>query len=272
MIHPSAVVDSQAELAEDVEIGPCVVIDGPAKIGARTRLVAFVHVSGHTEIGEDNVIHPFAVVGHEPQHLGYKGEPTRLKIGNGNIIREHAEIHRGTVQGTGITVIGDNNLIMGHSHVAHDCRIGSNVTLVNGALLGGHVEVHDRAFLSGNVVVHQYARIGTLSIVQGLGGIGKDVLPYGMASGIDTIVGTNTVGLRRAGFDSEARNRIRSVFRLFFRLPMSDAVAEAERLGSYEEVNEIVRFIEGTKRGVCRFGRRPTTKRVPLRHALDRDL
>lgn len=272
MIHPSAVVDSKAELAQDVEIGPCVVIDGPVKIGARTRLVAFVHVSGHTEIGEDNVIHPFAVVGHEPQHLGYQGEPTTLKIGNGNIIREHAEIHRGTVQGSGVTIVGDNNLIMGHSHVAHDCRIGSNVTLVNGALLGGHVEVHDRAFISGNVVVHQYSRIGGLSIVQGLGGIGKDVLPFGMASGIDTIVGTNTVGLRRAGFDSETRDRIKAVYRLFFRLPMGEALAEAEQLGSYPEIDEILRFIQGTKRGICRFGRRQNVRRVPLRHSLDRDL
>lgn len=272
MIHPSAVVDKRAELAEDVEIGPCVVIDGPVKIGARTRLVAFVHVSGDTHIGEDNVIHPFAVVGHEPQHTQYAGEPTRLVIGNGNIIREHAEIHRGTTQGTGLTIIGNHNLIMGHAHVAHDCRIGSNVTLVNGALLGGHVEVQDRAFVSGNVVVHQFARIGRLSIVQGLGGIGKDVLPYAMASGIDTIVGTNTVGLRRAGFGPDKRARVRSVFRLFFRLPISDAIAEAERLESTEEVREIVAFIRATKRGVCRFGRRHTIRRLPMRQALDSDL
>lgn len=271
MIHPSAVVDPRAELAEDVEIGPCVVIDGPAQIGPGTRLVAFVHVSGHTQIGAGNVIHPFAVIGNEPQHTGYRGEPTRLVIGDRNTIREHAEIHRGTVQGTGETVIGNDNLIMGHAHVAHDCRIGNHVTLVNGALLGGHVEVQDRAFISGNVVVHQFARIGRLAIVQGLGGIGKDVLPYAMASGIDTIVGTNWVGLRRAGFDTSARDRIKSVFRLFFRLPITDAVAEAQRLDASEEAGEIVRFIQGTRRGICRFGRRERSfpRRLPLRHALD---
>ena len=272
MIHPSAVVDKRAELADGVEIGPCVVIDGPARIGARTRLVAFVHVSGNTVIGEDNVIHPFAVVGHEPQHMQYAGESTRLVIGNGNVIREHAEVHRGTIQGSGVTIIGNNNLIMGHAHVAHDCRIGNNVTLVNGALLGGHVEVQDHAFVSGNVVVHQFARIGRLSIVQGLGGIGKDVLPYAMASGIDTIVGTNTVGLRRAGFGPDKRARVRSVFRLFFHLPISDAIAEAERLDATEEVREIVEFVQTTTRGICRFGRRPTTRRTSLRHALDSDL
>lgn len=274
MIHSSAVVDPKAEIAEGVEIGPCVVIEGPVKIGPRTRLVAFVHVSGHTEIGEDNVIHPFAVVGHEPQHMGYKGEPTRLVIGDRNVIREHAEIHRGTVQGTGKTVVGDDNLIMGHAHIGHDCEIGNHVTLVNGALLGGHVEVHDRAFVSGNVVVHQFARIGRLAIVQGLGGVGKDVLPFGMASGIDTIVSTNVVGLRRAGYDADARERIRNAFRLFFRLPLGEAIEEAQRLDSSDEIREIVRFIEGTTRGISRFGRRErgVPRRLPMRHVLDRDL
>lgn len=272
MIHPTAVIDSRAELAEDVEIGPCVVIDGPVKIGAGTRLVAFVHVSGHTVIGAQNVIHPFAVIGHEPQHLGYRNEPTRLVIGDRNIIREHAEIHRGTVQGCCETSIGNDNLIMGHAHVAHDCQIGNHVTLVNGALLGGHVEVHDYAFVSGNVVVHQHARIGSLAIVQGLGGIGKDVLPYAMASGIDTIVGTNAVGLRRRGFDSAARERIRKVYRLFFHLPIPDAVAEAVRLHPCAETDAIVDFIRTTKRGMCRFGRRAFSSRMPMRHALDSDL
>lgn len=273
MIHPSAVVDPRAELADDVEIGPCVVIDGPVVIGPRCRLVAFVHVSGNTEIGSDNVIHPFAVIGHEPQHLGYRGEPTRLVIGNRNIIREHAELHRGTPQGTGVTVIGNDNLIMGHAHVAHDCQIGNKVTLVNGALLGGHVTVQDHAFISGNSVVHQFARIGKLAIVQGLGGIGKDVLPYAMASGIDSIVGTNVVGMRRAGLDAAARERVRRVFRLFFHLPIPDAIAEAERLEPCEEVETIIRFISETRRGVCRFGRRPDARaRLPLRHTLDNDL
>ena len=273
MIHPSAVIDPRAELADDVEIGPCVVIDGPVKIAAGTRLVAFVHVSGHTEIGRDNVIHPFAVIGHEPQHTGYDGEPTRLIIGNRNNIREHAEIHRGTVQGCGETRIGDDNLIMGHAHVAHDCQLGNHVTLVNGALLGGHVEVQDHAFVSGNVVVHQHARIGALAIVQGLGGIGKDVLPYAMASGIDTIVGRNIVALRRRGLDSATRERIKNVFRLFFRLPVPDAASEAARLYPSPETDLILQFIRETKRGICRFGRRsPPVQRVPMRHALDSDL
>lgn len=271
MIHPTAVVDPRAELAEDVEIGPCVVIDGPAKIGARSRLVAFVHVSGHTELGTDNVVHPFAVIGHEPQHMGYKGEPTKLVIGDRNTIREHAEIHRGTVQGTGLTRIGHDNLIMGHAHVAHDCWIGNNVTLVNGALLGGHVEVQDRAFISGNVVVHQFARIGRLAIVQGLGGIGKDVIPFAMASGIDTIVGTNVVGMRRTGYDSEARNRIRRIFRFFFRLPIPDAIAEVERLEASDEARAIIDFIRTTKRGICRFGRRVAIRNPAARDTLDTD-
>lgn len=274
MIHSSAVVDPKAEIAEDVEIGPCVVIEGPVRIGPRTRLVAFVHVSGHTEIGSDNVIHPFAVVGHEPQHMGYDGEPTRLVIGDRNIIREHAEIHRGTVQGTGVTIVGNDNLVMGHAHIGHDCQIGNHVTLVNGALLGGHVEVHDRAFVSGNVVVHQFARIGRLAIVQGLGGVGKDVLPFAMASGLDTIVSTNVVGLKRAGYDAVARERIRNVFRLFFRLPLREAVDEALRLDGSDEVREIVAFIEGTRRGISRFGRRErmAPRRLPMRHVLEREM
>jgi len=272
-IHPSAVVDPKAEIGEDVEIGPCVVIDGPVRIGARTRLVSLVHVSGHTEIGEENVIHPFAVIGHEPQHTGYRGEPTRLVIGDRNVIREHAEIHRGTVQGTGVTRIGNDNLIMGHAHVAHDCEIRNHVTLVNGALLGGHVEVHDRAFISGNVVVHQFSRIGKLALVQGLGGIGKDVLPYGMASGIDTIVATNVVGLRRAGFSAQVRENISNAFRLFFHMPVPDAVAEAESMEQTDELREILDFIRATRRGLCRFGRRyAPQRRLPIRQALDSDL
>lgn len=273
-IHPSAVVDPRAELAEDVEIGPCVVIDGPVRIGPRTRLVAFVHVSGDTVIGADNIVHPFAVIGHEPQHVEYRGERTRLVIGDRNVIREHAEIHRGTSQGRGETSIGNDNLIMGHAHVAHDCRIGNHVTLVNGALLGGHVEVDDYAFVSGNVVVHQFARIGKHAIVQGLGGIGKDVLPFAMASGIDTIVGTNVVGLRRAGYDSARREHIRDIYRVFFRLPLRDAVAQIEEWERTPEVDEVLRFIAGTRRGVCRFGRRDRTlaRRLPMRQAWDTDL
>jgi UDP-N-acetylglucosamine acyltransferase len=272
-IHASAVVDPRAEIGEDVEIGPCVVIDGPVKIGARTRLLAFVHVSGHTEIGEDNVIHPFAVIGHEPQHTAYRNEPTRLVIGNRNVIREHAEIHRGTIQGTGLTQIGNANLIMGHAHVAHDCEIGNHVTLVNGALLGGHVSVDDRAFISGNVVVHQFVRIGSLAMVQGLGGIGKDVLPYAMASGVDTIVSTNVIGLRRAGFGADVRERIRNTFRLFFHMPVPDAVAEARAMDPTPEIQAILDFIDGTRRGLCRFGRRALPmRRLPMRHALDSDL
>lgn len=272
MIHASAVVDPRAEIAEDVEIGPCVVVEGAVRIGPRTRLVSFVHVSGHTTIGADNVIHPFAVIGHEPQHMGYRGEATRLVIGDRNVIREHAEIHRGTVQGTGETRVGDDNLIMGHAHVGHDCRIGNNVVLVNGALLGGHVDVDDYAFVSGNVVVHQFARIGTLAMVQGLGGIGKDVLPYGMASGIDTIVGTNVVGLRRRGFTPEVRDRIRNVFRLFFHLPVPEAVSEAERLAPAPEVDAILDFIRGTRRGLCRFGRKQNRPVPRNRYAADTDL
>ncbi|MBL8768598.1 MAG: acyl-ACP--UDP-N-acetylglucosamine O-acyltransferase [Planctomycetes bacterium] len=272
MIHPTAVVDRRAEIAQDVEIGPHVVIDGPVKIGARSRLVAFVHVSGHTEIGSDNVIHPFAVIGHEPQHLGYKNEPTKLIIGNGNIIREHAEVHRGTVQGSGVTRIGNHNLIMGHAHVAHDCEIHDRVTLVNGALLGGHVVIHDRAFISGNVVVHQWSRIGTLAMVQGLGGVGKDVLPFSIASGIDSIVGTNVVGMRRAGLDADKREQIREVFRLFFHLPVPDAVAEATRMPQTAEIQTILDFIKGTKRGLCRFGRRVIAARRLMRQAMDEEI
>ncbi len=275
MIHKTAVVDSRAELGEGVEIGPCVVIDGPVKIGPRTRLVAFVHVSGNTEIGADNVIHPFAVIGHEPQHLHYRGEPTRLVIGDKNIIREHAEIHRGTPQGTGITRVGDQNLIMGHAHIAHDCEVGNKVTLANGALLAGHVKVEDNVFLSGNAVVHQFCRIGQLAIIQGLGGIGKDVPPFFMASGINTIANINVVGLRRNGFTHEQIERVRALFRLFVRYPVPDAVAEAERISMHPEVRTILDFIKAdSKRSLCRFGRKDSARRSAVnssRTALEED-
>jgi len=157
-IHKTAIIDPAAEIDSSVEIGPYVIIEGPVRIGAGSRLMAHAFISSNTEIGPDNVIFPFSVIGAAPQDLSYSNEKSYLKIGKGNTIREGVSIHRGSKEG-GATVIGDNNFIMGYSHIAHDCVIGNEVIIANGALLAGHVHVDDQVFISGNVVIHQFCEV-----------------------------------------------------------------------------------------------------------------
>ncbi|MBN1867678.1 acyl-ACP--UDP-N-acetylglucosamine O-acyltransferase [Candidatus Sumerlaeota bacterium] len=257
-IHPTAIVDPQAEIHETAEIGPYVVIDGQVRIGARTRLMPYVHVDGETTIGEDNVIHMGAVIGHGAQVLGKDLEPGRLTIGNGNTIREYASIHRSFVEG-GCTEIGDRCYIMGFSHVGHDCKLGNEVILVNGALLSGHVEVGDNAFISGNCLVHQFVRIGRRTMFQGRAGVGKDVPPFMMVAGVNNVVGINVIGLRRAGFSAQARKEIRQAYKILCRsgLSVPNALARLREGGFGPEVQEIVDFARDSKRGICGFrGRR----------------
>jgi UDP-N-acetylglucosamine acyltransferase len=258
-IHATAVVDSKAELHPSVIVEPYAVIGPHVHIGADTRVQAHAVISGPTTIGERNLIGSFSVVGGDPQDLSYKGEPTELIIGNDNQIREFASIHRGTPQGHRKTIIGNNNLLMAYTHVAHDCVIGNNVIMANVATLAGHVEVGDRASIGGLVAVHQFCRIGTFSYIGGVSGISLDVPPYVIIAGTRNrtrISGINKVGLKRNGFSRETIKQLDEAFRIIFRSPhllMKDAI-EVARVDYPDctEVQTLVRFFLESKRGVVK--------------------
>ncbi len=251
-IHPTAIIDPRAEIDPTADIGPFVVIDGPVVVGARTRVMARAFLTGETRIGAENVIHVGAVIGYEPQHLGYDGAPSRLRIGDRNVFREHSEVNR-SWQADGETVVGDDNYLMSHAHIAHDCRIGNRTVIASGALVAGHAEVADQAFVSGNCVVHQHVRIGRLALLRGLTRVGRDVPPYCIASDTNQLSGLNLVGLRRSGLASE---RIRVLRRAYVRLfrgrrNLRLAMAEIEAQPPTPEVQELLDFIRGSRRGVC---------------------
>ena len=251
-VHPTAIIDRRAEIDPSAEIGPYVVIDGKVRIGAGTRILAHAYLSGATVIGRDNVIHVGAVIGHEPQLIGFGGEPTPLRIGDRNVFREHCEVHRAS-KADGATIIGDDNFLMSHSHVGHDSRIGNRVIIATGAMLGGHVEVGDQVFISGNCAVHQFVRIGRLAFLQGQSGTSRDVPPFCLMDRLHTVRGLNRVGLRRAGFDPE---QIRALQRAFVRLfrqrrNLKAALAEIEAEPMSAEVAHLVEFIRASRRGVC---------------------
>ena len=254
-IHPTAVIDPKAEIDSEVEIGPYVVVDGDVKIARGTRVMAHAYLTGWTEIGADNEIHPGAVLGDAPQDKAYKGQETYLRIGDGNIFREYVQVHRGTAAGSA-TVIGNNNFLMATSHVGHNCKLADNVILVNGALLGGYVEVGNNVFISGNCVVHQFVRIGDHALMRGLSGTSRDVPPFAIVDWQHTVRGVNVVGLKRAGFDDRRIRAIRAAFRILFRTGrnLALAVKELEASGTANsDVLAVLEFIKTSKRGVC-FG------------------
>jgi UDP-N-acetylglucosamine acyltransferase len=254
-IHPTAVIDPKAEIESTVEIGPYVVIEGPVKIRDGTRVMAHAYVTGWTEIGERNEIHPGAVLGDAPQDKAYKGEMSYLRIGNQNIFREYVQIHRGTVAGSA-TVIGNNNFLMATAHIGHNCKLGSNNILANGALLGGYVEVGNNVFISGNCVVHQFVRIGDHALMRGLSGTSRDVPPYAIVDWQHTVRGVNSVGLKRAGFDEKRIRAIREAFRVLFRKGRNLALAIKQVQDSNKantDVLALLEFIKASERGVC-FG------------------
>jgi UDP-N-acetylglucosamine acyltransferase len=252
-IHPTAVIDPKAEIESDVEIGPYVVIEGRVKIKRGTRVMAHACLMGWTEIGADNEIHPGAVLGDAPQDKAYGGEETYLKIGDHNIFREHVQIHRGTAAGSS-TIIGSDNFLMATSHVGHNCQLGDEIVLANGALLGGYVEVGNSVFISGNCVVHQFVRIGDYALMRGLSGTSRDVPPYAIIDWQHTVRGVNVVGLKRAGFDERRIRKIRAAFRVLFRKGrnLSLALKEIKEQGRADaDVSALLEFIQSSKRGVC---------------------
>jgi UDP-N-acetylglucosamine acyltransferase len=254
-IHPTAIIDPKAEIDSTVEIGPYVVIEGPVKIKGRTCVMAHAYLTGWTEIGVGNEIHPGAVLGDAPQDKAYKGEMSYLRVGDQNIFREYVQVHRGTVAGSS-TVIGNNNFLMATAHIGHNCKLGDNNILANGALLGGYVEVGSNAFISGNCVVHQFVRIGDYAMMRGLSGTSRDVPPYAIVDWQHTVRGVNVVGLKRAGFDEKRIRAIREAFRVLFRKGRNLALAIKEVEQSKRastDVTALLEFVKASERGVC-FG------------------
>ena len=231
-IHPTAVIDSAAELGADIEIGAHCVIDGPVKLGDGNRLLPNVTIMGHTTIGQGNVFYPGSVIGAPPQDLKHHGEVTRLEIGDENHFREHVTVHPGTEVGGSLTTVGSRNLLMVGSHVAHDCRVGSGVVLANHVLLAGHVVVHDRAILNGAAALHHFTTVGRFAYVGGLTRITQDVHPFTIVEGHPARVrACNTIGLQRAGVGPEDVEIVKSAVRTILvsdKHSAADAMAQVE--------------------------------------------
>jgi UDP-N-acetylglucosamine acyltransferase len=255
-IHKTAIVSPKSEIEGDVFIGPFCIIGDGAVIKKGTKLISNIVIEGNTEIGPDCAIYPFASIGLPPQDMKYKDEKTGVKIGKNNIIREYVTIHRASVGGEGLTVIGDSNFLMAYAHVAHDCRIGNSTVMANAATLAGHVVVQDHAVIGGLVAVHQFTRIGAYSMVGGFSGIGQDIPPYTMASGARAkLYGLNVIGLKRHGFSEDAVNNLKKAYKILFRekKTLKDALKKIKaELPETSEIKQLVGFIEENKRGICR--------------------
>jgi UDP-N-acetylglucosamine acyltransferase len=259
-IHPTAIVEAGAQLDETVEVGPYAVVGAHVRVGARTTIGAHTVVEGHTTIGEDNRIGHFASIGGRPQDMKYKDEPTRLEIGNRNTIREFTTLHTGTVQDTGVTIIGDDNWIMAYVHVGHDCRLGNNVVMSSNAQLAGHVIVEDYAVVGGMSGVHQFVRIGAHSMLGGASALVQDIPPFVIAAGNKAVPhGINVEGLRRRNFSADAISALRSAYRLLYKngLSLEEAKEQLNELASAggdgdEPVKTLIAFVEQSQRGIIR--------------------
>ena len=251
-IHPTALIASEAELADDVVVGPYAVIEGPVKLGAGSVLRPHVVLCGPLTMGCNNTVFSGAVLGEQPQHLKYNGEPTRVEIGDNNVFRENVTVHRGTPQAWA-TRIGNNNFFMAGSHVAHDCQIGNQCILANGALLAGHCTLADGVYLSGNCAVHQFVRIGRLALLSGVSATTKDIPPFIIQQEINCVMGVNVVGMRRAGLSAEQIHAVRQAYHLIYRegmpLPASLATVE-QQFGDLEAIQEMLTFIRQSTRGI----------------------
>jgi UDP-N-acetylglucosamine acyltransferase len=258
MIHPTAIIHPGAQLAQDVEIGPYAIIGEHVSIGRGTKVGPHAVIDGWTEIGEDNTIFHMTSVGAVPQDLKYRGEKTFLRIGNGNTIREFASLHLGTVTGDGETTVGNGNLLMAYSHVAHDCHIGNGVVLANAVTLAGHVTVEDFAILGGLCAVLQFTRIGAHAMIGGMTPVAMDVPPYTIVTGDRkeaSLRGLNLVGLKRRNFSPETIAGLKKAYKILSLsgLKLSEAIDRMKaELPPSTELDHFIAFIESSKRGVCR--------------------
>ena len=260
-IHPTAIIDKRAKIGSENEIGPYVVIEGEVTIGNNNYIGPGTIITGNTTIGDNNQIHGHVYIGNLPQDVAFKNSRTYVIIGNNNIIREFATIHRGTKEESK-TIIGNNNFLMVASHVAHNCILGNNIVMVNAASLGGYVEVHDHAFLGGFVIVHQFCRIGSYTMSGILTKVVKDVPPFMLVDGNPAKVrGTNVVGLKRKGFNNKRREVIKKAYKILYRsgYKLSHSLEilnnEVSRLTeedpeSAKDIEMLVGFIKNSKRGI----------------------
>jgi UDP-N-acetylglucosamine acyltransferase len=255
-VHPSAVVGARAEVGEGSHVGPYCTVGDEVRLGARVRLESHVVVDGRTEIGDETHVFPFASVGLEPQDLKYRGEPAETRVGRRNKIREFVTIHRGTEGGGLLTAIGDDCLLMAQAHVAHDCRIGNGVIMANAATLAGHVRIEDGANVGAYSGVHQFCRVGREAYVGGYSVVVKDALPFALTVGNHArCYGLNTVGMKRRSYPTATVEALHHAFRVLLSSKLNTTQAleriRAEIAGS-PEVEELVRFIESSQRGVVK--------------------
>ncbi len=256
MIHETAIIDPNASIAKDVEVGPWTLIGPDVVIGEGTVISPHVVIRGPTTIGKNNRIYQFATIGEDSPDKKYSGETTRLEIGNHNVFRECCTVHRGTVQGGGVTKIGSHNLFMAYTHVAHDCVIGNHVVFSNNASVAGHVSVDDYACLGGMVGVHQFCAIGTHSFAAGGAIIIKDVPPFVMVSGYPAEAhGLNSVGLERHGYTTEVITNLKRAYKVIFRqsYTLQQAIGELKKMAKdTSEINSLIDFLNNSTRGIVR--------------------
>jgi UDP-N-acetylglucosamine acyltransferase len=262
-VHPTAIVDARAILGDDVEVGPYCLVGPNVVIGARTRLISHVQITGKTSLGEDNLLYPFAVIGAEPQDVSYRGTETRVVIGSRNTFREHVTVHRATEKEIGVTSIDDDSYFMVGCHVAHDCVIGSNVWLANQTALSGHVQIEDHAAISGMVGVHHFCTVGAYSFVGGCSKIVTDVPPFMLVDGNPSEVrNVNLVGLRRRGFSNSQIRSLSTAYKLLFRDNVGVDAARAALIADDKLDEHVVRLMDFIDQvDVGRVGRRREKKR-----------
>jgi UDP-N-acetylglucosamine acyltransferase len=256
VIHPTAIIDKSANIDEDVTIGPYSIIGAEVEIGSGTIIGPHVVVNGPTTIGKNNQLFQFASIGEIPQDKKYAGEPTRLEIGDHNVIREYCTISRGTIQDKGVTRLGDQNWIMAYVHIAHDCEIGNHTIFANSATLAGHVTIEDYVILGGFTLIHQFCRIGAHCFTGMNSVVSQDVPPFLMIAGhMAKPYGINTEGLKRRDFNSEALSGLKKAYKIIYRSgnSLEKAVVELEELAiQHNEVNVLVDFIKNSTRGILR--------------------
>ena len=255
MIHKTAIIDANAKISDNVKIGPYSVIGPNVEIGEGTVIQSHVNISGDTKIGLNNKIYPFASIGNDPQDLKFKGEKTKLEIGDNNKIREYVTINPGTEGGGGLTKVGNNCLFMVSAHIAHDCLVGNNVILANNVPLGGHAHIEDNAIIGGNSAVQQFTRVGKFAMIGGMCGVVRDVIPYGIAHGNRSVLqGLNLIGLRRKNISNKEIMKLNDAYKEIFKNEkLTDNLSNLSNdLKENKLVMEVVSFIEkDKKRPIC---------------------
>jgi len=255
MIHKTAIIDSNAKISKDVSIGPYTIIGPNVEIGDETEIQSHVNITGNTKIGKNNKIYPFASIGNDPQDLKYKGEETKLEIGDNNKIREYVTINPGTEGGGGLTKVGSNCLFMVSAHIAHDCFVGNNVILANNVPLGGHAHIGDNAIIGGNSAVQQFTRVGKSAMIGGMCGVVRDIIPYGIAHGNRSVLqGLNLIGLRRKNIPNKEIMILSDAYKGIFKNEnLTENLSSLSKdFKNNELVLEVIEFIEkDKKRPIC---------------------